>query len=391
MMPSFGEAFGIGAMELGLLVGIYPLMSMIASPFWGRLSDRYGRRPILIVSLIGGTIAFGVFALSTSWVGLVAGRALQGLSGTPRGIGFAVASDMSRGQDVAGRMGSVTAAMALGFTAGPLLGGIFMGEDPTSWTGQLRSWLGLPGGGFSHVLPSMLGLSVNLLAAIVIAVGFGETWKPDEYAETASTKAQRPEFRTAILQLSVILAIVFFLLSGFIQGSLQFSFALWADLARNWNAQLIAWAGAFVGLGFAIGSGLIVKPMTRAIGMERTVLIGTLIDAAGLAIFLLGQVSTTATLTGLFVSSLGGALWATTILSLLSQQIDQRDQGLALGVANGASLLGRVIGPSLAGYLAMHITPSTPFAFILICVSLAVLRAIFLVRETKPVHSSSAR
>ena len=86
MMPSLGTQFGVSPAELGFLVGIYPLMSMLASPFWGKLSDRYGRKPILICTLAGGALAFLVFALSSSWVGLFIARAMQGLAGTPRGI-----------------------------------------------------------------------------------------------------------------------------------------------------------------------------------------------------------------------------------------------------------------------------------------------------------------
>lgn len=380
MMPSLGTAFGINPAELGLLVGIYPLTSMVASPFWGKLSDRYGRKPIMIATLLGGALAFGMFAISTSWLGLLLGRAMQGLAGTPRGIGFAVASDLSKGGEVSGRMGAVTASMAVAFTVGPILGGFFMGEDPSSWLGQFRDYVGLPGAGFNHVLPSLLGMGVNILAAGIILVGFGETWHPHAAADPEEQQdTTRSSFGTAILQLGVIMAIVFFLLSGFIQGSLQFSFALWADLAMNWSAQLIAWAGVVIGMGFAIGSGLVLKPMTRRLGQERTVLVGTLIDAGGLLMFLIYQGNIPAAMLGLLISALGGALWATTILSLLSRQIDVRDQGLALGVANGAALLGRVIGPAFAGYLAGSLSPAAPFGFILTCVLLAIVRALFMV------------
>lgn len=383
MIPALGEQFGVGAAELGLLVGIYPLTSMAASPFWGRMSDRYGRKPILIITLVGGALAFVCFAISTSWVGLFIGRALQGMAGTPRGIGFAVASDMSKAEDRSAAMGVITAAMAVAFMVGPLIGGLFMGEDPNSWTGQLRALLGLPAGGFSHVLPSIIGIVVNLVAAVVIAVGFTETWHPHEHAPHASKEAEKPPFLQAIMHASVVLAIFFFLISGFIQGSLQFSFALWADMLYGWTAQLIAWTSAAVGLGFAIGSGLVLRPMLKRLGQERTVLAGTLIDVTGLATFLLFQATPVVALGGLALSSLGGALWATTILGLMSRDIDPRDQGLALGVANGAALLGRVIGPAFAGWLAIAVSPGAPFAAILICVSVAVLRGITLVRHNR--------
>jgi len=382
MMPSFGTAFDISAPQLGLLVGIYPLVSMFVSPFWGRMSDRYGRKPILIITLLGGAAAFAVFALSTSWMGLLAGRAMQGMAGTPRGIGFAAASDMSDEKDLSANMGAVTASMAIAFTIGPLIGGLFMGENPDSLIGQLRSLAGLPGAGFNHVMPSLLGVVVNVIAALVIVLRFRESWHPKEHAKKPiADDDKRRGFNEAILHAAVIVAIFFFLLSGFIQGSLQFSFAMWADLTMNWTAQYIAWSGALIGLGFAVGSGALLKPMTRRFGPERTVFFGTLIDAAGLTVFVVMQEYTVVALAALFISSVGNGFWGTTILTLLSREINERDQGLALGFANGASLLGRVLGPAFAGYLATDIAPEAPFGFLLVCVAVAAVRATVLVRQ----------
>ena len=382
MIPSLGVEFGVAPAELGLLVGIYPLMSMLASPFWGRLSDRYGRKPILIATLAGGALAFLCFALSTSWIGLFAGRALQGLAGTPRGIGFAVASDMSEDEERSASMGKVTAAMAVAFMLGPLIGGLFMGENPDSWAGQLRTTFGLPAGGFNHVLPSLIGVLMNIAGLLVILNGFKETWHPQkDKSDITEKNSAKHNLKEAILHTSVVLAIIFFLLSGFIQGSLQFSFTLWADMTFGWTAQWIAWAGAIIGLGFALGSGVLLRPMLKRIGQEKTVLTGTIIDVLGLSIFLLLQSSPLLALTGLLISSTGGALWATTILGLLSRDIAAEDQGMALGIANGAALLGRVVGPVFAGYLAVSIAPGAPFAIILICVIMAAARGAVLVRH----------
>jgi len=379
MLPSLGSQFGVGPAELGLLVGVYPLTSMISSPFWGRMSDRYGRRPILMITLAGGALAYLCFALSTSWLGLFAGRALQGLAGTPRGIGFAVASDLSDDESRAAGMGAITASMAVAFMLGPLIGGLFMSEDPNSWIGQLRLMAGLPAGGFNHVLPSVVGLLLNLAGVIIIAVGFRETWRPHEPQPETKSKIQTHSFAEAIFHIGIIMAVFFFMLSGFIQGSLQFSFTLWADIRLGWIAQWIAWAGASIGLGFALGSGLILRPMLKRIGQERTIFVGALIDFSGLILFLLFQSSPVPALAGLMLSAMGGALWATTILGQLSRGIDRRDQGIALGVANGAALFGRVIGPAFAGYLVANFSPGTPFIAILICVFLVLIRGIFLV------------
>ena len=388
MIPSLGTKYGVGAAQLGLIVGIYPLMSMISSPFWGKLSDRFGRKPILIATLAGGALAFTVFAYSTTFIGLLVGRALQGLAGTPRGIGFAVASDVSDPENRAAGIGKITSAMAVAFTFGPLIGGLFMGEDPDSWTGVLRGWLGIEPGGFSHVLPSMIGALLNVVGMIAIMVGFQETWNPKEQVEKkAEVSTDTHALSEAIFHVAVILAILFFLLSGFIQGSLQFAFTLWADISMGWTSQWIAWAGMSIGLGFAIGSGLVLPNLLKRFSQEKVVLIGTVLDATGLALFLYGIEDPLVALTGLLIAALGGALWATTILGLLSKGIDPKDQGLVLGIANGASLFGRVMGPVLAGFLAATFNPGAPFIAIFACVVLAIVRGCVLVRKSQVTQS----
>ena len=114
--------------------------------------------------------------------------------------------------------------------------------------------------------------------------------------------------------------------------------------------------------------------------MAVLVLIGAVIDACGLVFFLTNIGSPAPALAGLMISSLGGSLWATTFLGLLSRDIDPRDQGVALGVANGAALFGRVMGPALAGYLAANVAPGATFIVILVCVFLTMVRGIMLIR-----------
>ncbi|MEC9375340.1 MAG: MFS transporter [Pseudomonadota bacterium] len=382
MLPSLGKAFDVGPTQLGLLVGVYPLMSMLASPFWGRLSDRYGRKPILLITLIGGASAFILFAFSASWVGLFIGRAMQGLAGTPRGIGFAVASDLSKQDNRAIKIGLVTAAMAVAFTVGPLIGGFFMGEDPDSWLGKFRIWVGLPGSGFNHVLPSLLGAAMNFLGALFILFGLSETnQRLTKHQKNKNEAEKREKISAPIFEFSLVLAIGIFLLSGFIQGSLQFSFTLWADISLGWTAQIIAFSGMAIGIGFALGSGILLKPMINHYGQEKTVLYGTITDGIGLLFFLYFLGSPLIALAGLLIAAMGNSLWATTILGLISKNINDKNQGLGLGVANGAALFGRVAGPAFAGYLAGNIGPNAPFAIILLCVSLAIARGIGLVRN----------
>lgn len=368
MMPSLGERYGISGPALGLLFAVYPLMSVVSAPLWGRISDRAGRRPALLGSLALSALAFLVFGLAESWLGLLLGRAAQGLAGSARVIGFAVVSDVTSGEERSVGMGRITAAMAAAYTIGPLVGAAFLAEQPGPMLAGLRVALGAPADGFDQLLPCLVGAALNLLALAIIALRFRETWQP-AHRGGQGNPAQAGEPR-ALFSLAVVALISLFLVSGFVQGTVQFSFTLWAAAAIQWSAREIA-VGMFVlGLGFVVASGGLMRPLVRSVGSERCTLVGAVIDLAGLALFLAAGAHWPLALAGLFLSSLGGGLWGTTIISLLSRQAPDEAQGMMIGVANSASLVGRVAGPPAAGLLVELQGPRAPFVLLLGCVLL---------------------
>ncbi|MBM4196898.1 MAG: MFS transporter [Gammaproteobacteria bacterium] len=380
MMPALGEKFGASAMELGVLFGIFPLMSAIAAPLWGRLSDRLGRRPALIGALICGAASYAAFAFATSFSGLVIARALQGLSGSTRGIGFAIVSDISAGPERTTGLGRVSAAMAIGFMLGPLVGAIFMSDVPGELMSSWRTLLDRPPDGFDHTVPSLLGTTVNLLGLALVLAGVAETLQPRSPVTQRATAAGTPT-RTRVLDFFVMLLLAQFVLSGFIQGTFQFSFALWADMGWQWNSRQIAFAFAALGLGFVIAAGGLLKPLGRRLSIERMVLVGIGIDIAGILAFVVFRDSPPVAIGGLFLSSLGGAIWATSLLSMLSRDAHAHHAGMLMGFANSAGLVGRVLGPPAAGFFAAASGPVVPFLAILASQAVILLRAWQLVRR----------
>ncbi len=363
MMPSLGERYGIGGFELGLLFGVYPFMSFVASPVLGRLSDRPGRRPILLLSLAGAAAAFVAFGLAASFWSLLMARALQGVAGSTRGLGFAIIGDLTKADDRSAGMGYVSAAMATAFTVGPLLGGLFMGENPGPLLTDLRELVGASSLGFDHRLPSLIGAVLNVLGFFVILFGFKETYVPPVKEDMQATEKDEQHRKLAKLLLSVgvLLLISQFLFSGFIQGTIQFSMALWADVILNWTAQQIAYSLAVIGIAWMIASLFFIRPATRRFGDERTVVIGTAIDGLGVGLFLLNVAYWPLALTGLFISTFGSAMWSTTLIGILSKKASDAHQGSILGVANSAGLIGRVIGPAVAGLIVERFNPAAPF------------------------------
>lgn len=389
MMPAIGERLGVSGAALGLLFGIYPLTSVIAAPVWGRISDRFGRRPALLGTLAGAALAFLSFGLASSYAGLLAARALQGLSGSARGIGFAVMSDTTEGEERAAGMGSVSAAMALAFTLGPILGAAFMADDPGPWLRGIREALGAPATGFDYLLPSLVGALLNAIGFAIVLGAFRETWRPGATNPMATTRYGDRKAATArtLLTAVVVLLTLQFVLAGLIQGTLQFSFTLWADSMLGWSAQQIALSLAVLGLGFVISSGVLLRPLLRRLPAAQVVLIGVLVDMAGITLFMARAEAWPWAIAGLFLSSLGGGFWGTTIVGLLSRETPQAHQGLVMGIINGAGLIGRVGGPPLAGLMAEALGPRAPFAGILAGLVLILLVTLRIARRRRRVDS----
>ncbi|MCK6371661.1 MAG: MFS transporter [Gammaproteobacteria bacterium] len=383
MMPSIGETLGVGGAALGLLFGIYPLTSVIAAPLWGRISDRLGRKPALLGTLAGATLAFLIFGFSGSYAGLLWARALQGLSGSARGIGFAVMGDTTDGEDRAAGMGRVSAAMALAFTLGPILGAAFMDETPGPWAQAIRAALGAPVDGFSYLLPALLGALLNAGAFLIVLVGFRETWRPGKTAAAApSAGPAAPSALAALLNVVVIMLILQFVVAGLIQGTLQFAFTLWANDILGWSAREIALSLAALGLGFVISSGVLLRPLLHRLGAARVVLVGVVVDLAGMALFMALAERWQWAVLGLFLSSVGGGLWGTTIVGQISRETPQAHQGVMMGVINGAGLIGRVAGPPLAGFAVGALGARAPFAAIIAGLLLMLLVCLRIARLT---------
>lgn len=374
MMPSLGRELGVSNAALGLLFGIYPLASVLAGPLWGRISDRFGRKPALLGSLAGTATAFILFGLGQSFEALFVARALQGLSGSARGIGFAVMSDTRSGEARAAGMGSVSAAMALAFTVGPVVGAAFMGEQPGVVVGFLRGLVGAPATGFDHLLPSLVGAVLNLAAFAIVVAGFSETRR--RAAPDAPAVPGERSLGAALASAAVLVLIAQYTLSGLIQGTMQFSFTLLAGTVLAWSAQQVAWSLGVLGLGFVLASGVCLRPLLRRMPAPRVMVIGAIIDIAGMLIFLGNPAAGPFVLTGLFLSSLGGGLWGTLLVGLISREAPQAHQGLVLGIASGAALIGRVAGPPLAGLAAETLGPRAPFVAILACLALILLLAL---------------
>lgn len=337
--PFVAEKLGVPHWAGPLMLGLYAIGQFISTPFWGRYSDRFGRRPLLLGSLAGSMAGHLICAFAPDPWTLAFGRLLTGLMGGNIPVAMAYASDISTPEQRARTMGLVGASLSLGFIVGPLLGGLLGGPDAASAT---LLWPGLAAAG------------VCLAAIIGAALFLKESLPPEKRAPRPD--ADSPGGLAAIRQVAQRPVLAQLLLVGFLaymaMAVFETNFPFWSGDRFGWGPREIGLSFTYMAILVVTAQGLLVGPLVRRFGEKRLLIaslvsyvIGLLImsQAPGWQVLLLGVSFTTA----------GSALYMTTVNSLVSKQAAESERGLVLGTFNTASWLGRALGPGLIAILAL--------------------------------------
>lgn len=332
IMPFYIESMGASATELGLLVAISPFIQLVASPVWGSVSDRHGRRPVLVVGLLGYGISMLLFGLSTELWMLFAARGVGALlSAATMPTTMAYVGDSTSEKERGGGMGTLGAAMGLGMVLGPALGGILGSESLST--------------------PFFLTAAVCLLTLVLVLLFLPESL-PQEARRTAAIRfapvAQvRALWGELFGPLGVLLLMAFLVSFGL--TNFQGIFGYYALKKFGYGTEEVGWILTVVGIVAALTQGLLTGPLTKRWG-EAAVIQATLLASAvtfGL-LLVANNVMTVLITTGLF--TLPNALLRPAVISLTSKQAGTR-QGAAMGLNNSFNSLGRVVGPVWAGFV----------------------------------------
>ncbi|MEO5841313.1 MAG: MFS transporter [Acidimicrobiales bacterium] len=341
LLPLFAKEFGAGALMATTLVASYSAAQFAAAPLWGRLSDRIGRKPVLVCSLIGTAIGYAITAsANVVWV-LFAGRIIDGLSGSTFGVAQASVIDVAEPRDRPRLLGLLGAAFGLGFVAGPIMGGL----------------AAIGGRRLPFIVAAVLS-GANAIAAIIrvpetakrsgVAAHTERSWLP--HLDVIRHAGGSALARLALLGLLGTIAF-----SGF-----ESTFSLLLD--RRFDAR----HGVVYALFTAIGLAMVVM-QARVIGQVSQRLGGSEIlrvafVASGIGYVLLA-------IDGRWVSLgfalaflvIGQGLFTPTLSSVTAGAVDPAARGEAFGVQQSASALGRIAGPVLAGLLFGHVAVASPY------------------------------
>lgn len=329
------KKFGASATAMGVLMMLYSLGQFLFSPVWGRLSDRIGRKPVMMIGLAGYALAMLLFGLSTQLWHLFAARALAGiLSSATLPTAMAVIADSTDEQSRARGMGFLGAAFGLGVIFGPAIGGILG-----------KHYLSLP-----YFLTAALAL-VNLLW---VAAALPETHPP----ERRGAKQQQPgsrwaAFDRAIGALYFLSFIVSFSLSG-----LETTFGFLAADRLGLSPDRVGYIFVAMGITGATVQGGLIGPLRRRFGEENLIQVGLLISAVGFAWTAVAATPVTAAL-AISVFAAGNGIVRPSNVSLITRRA-KVGHGTAIGLLDSFDSMGRILGPLVGGVL-YHIRDYLPF------------------------------
>ncbi|CAN5485524.1 tetracycline resistance MFS efflux pump [soil metagenome] len=331
VLPLYAEEFHAGPVAIGWLTGIYSGMQIIFTPILGRLSDRFGRRPVLMLSLAGTAIGFLLMGLAQTLTLLFVARIIAGITGGNISIPQAYIADVTTPEERSKWMGMIGAAFGLGFTFGPMIGGIMSRV--------------------SHSAPFYVAAAMAAVNVILLYFILPESLPKEQRAQRHEESSIAEVFRHGNgWMFGLVVATYFFLVAGFtIMTTL---FALFTSRRFGYDAHANGYIFGFIGIVTVIVQGGLIGRLVKAFGETTLARAGLLITAASLG--LLPFCGNLALLLLACVGLSAGSGFASPPLNgLASQMIDKSWQGRALGVLQSAGSTARLLGPLLGGWLLL--------------------------------------
>ena len=344
LLPFFAQAFDASPLLVAAMFSTFSLGQFVGEPFWGKLSDRIGRRPVLIITISGVALSYAALAFAPNIWAALAIRFLNGIMAGNISTLQGVLADITPPDKRAGRMGIMGAAFSAGFTTGPAIGGFL--AQPSR-------------GALGFQLPLLAAAAFAGLSVLAVIFLVRETRVQAEPSAVRQVRSARLTEGFGHPIISRVVMISFIVVIGF--AGIEATYGLWTHARFGWGPRQIAMAFAVIGILGAVCQGWLCGRLARSYGEARTLTGGLVLMLVGIATQGLSPTWPVAIL-GFALVCVGQSLCFPNISALISRSAPPDRQGEMMGLNMSGMALARIGGPMLAGHLFTVVAPGAPFA-----------------------------
>lgn len=333
----YAREYGASGVTVGAVVGIYSIMQFFFAPIWGRMSDRIGRRPVILISLTASCLGYLLFGFARGLPLLFASRIIAGAGGANIGTAQAYIADTTTPENRAKGMGIIGAAFGMGFILGPPLSGIL-------------SAIGIHHHLAGNLLPGLSAAGLSFGALLIALMVLGESKPPDLKPRSGLPPQFDATVWKSMMHHRVIFAIILGLfLTLLAVAGMETSVTLHARDRFHFQQLDLAYFFLFMGVIVATIQGGLIGRLARAVGEKALVAIGTASFTIGLALVpLMFRVSLLYVVA--FLIAIGQGLTYPSLTSLITKASSPSEHGSMLGLASGIGSLARFLGPIVSGF-----------------------------------------
>jgi multidrug resistance protein len=333
LLAFYAKAHHATDWQVLLLGAVYSLAQFVGAPVWGLLSDRYGRRPVLLATILGNVVFLTAFGMATSLWQLFLFRTLHGLAAANISTAQAYVADVTEGADRARGMGLIGAAFGVGFSLGPFVGGVMSDAYGLS-------------------APIFLAAALSAVNLIWVAARLPESLRPgaraEGHARTLDPRALLEGLRHPVVGLAIFLVFV----ATFAFSMMEQNFALVAREAWSMGARDVGYLFGLIGLIGIVVQGGMIRPLVKRFGEPALIGVGYLLNAIGTA-----TIGTSGPGAGVWIGcavlAVGSSLANPSLNTLISRATPADEQGAVLGTSQSFASLARGVGPLTAAGLVL--------------------------------------
>ena len=328
-----------------VIIATYSMGQFIATPLWGRLSDRIGRKPVLLISIFCQSICFMALALAPNLWMLALARFMGGIVSGNISTAMAYVSDSTNEEKRAKWLGYIGASVSIGFMTGPAIGGLLGGQDASS---------------ANLFYPGIVAASIAFMTGIIAIFFLKESLKPEHRNPNTNKKSSLLKNWGLVFKRPVLAEIVLLgFLMMFVTGTFETIFPLWTEARFYWGPMQVGYSMTYIGLTVTLVQVFVVGRVVPLLGEVNVIRLAFIGYSIGL--FIMAQApSWVVMMVGLTFSASSGATFGTAASSFVSKVAGDNEKGFVLGVYQSCGWLGRISGPLAVGVVFSAISVNAP-------------------------------